>query len=446
MVFESLSEKLQNALGKLRGKGKLSEKDVDLAMREVRLALLEADVNFKVVKDFVKRVKERAIGSEVMESLTPGQQVVKIVNEELTKLMGEKESKLNFASTPPTVILMCGLQGAGKTTTAGKLANNLKIQSKRPLLVACDVYRPAAIKQLEVVGERVGVPVFTMGDKNNPVDIAKAAVEHGKRNNNDCIIIDTAGRLHIDDDLMDELEGIYNGVNPQEILLVVDAMTGQDAVNVAETFNERLEITGVVLTKLDGDARGGAALSIRAVTEKPIKFVGMGEKLDQLEPFHPDRMASRILGMGDVLSLIERAQSSIDEKKALELEKKIKSQQFTLDDFLEQIDQMKNLGPLDELLGMIPGVNSKALKNLDVNEKDIIKIQAIIQSMTPQERNDPSIIDSKRRKRIANGSGTTVQDVNKLLKQFRDTKKMMKRFTDMEKSMKKKGKFGFPFF
>ncbi|WP_025641069.1 signal recognition particle protein [Schnuerera ultunensis] len=446
MVFESLSEKLQNALGKLRGKGKLSEKDVDLAMREVRLALLEADVNFKVVKDFVKRVKERAIGSEVMESLTPGQQVVKIVNEELTKLMGEKESKLNFASTPPTVILMCGLQGAGKTTTAGKLANNLKIQSKRPLLVACDVYRPAAIKQLEVVGERVGVPVFTMGDKNNPVDIAKAAVEHGKRNNNDCIIIDTAGRLHIDDDLMDELEGIYNGVNPQEILLVVDAMTGQDAVNVAETFNERFEITGVVLTKLDGDARGGAALSIRAVTEKPIKFVGMGEKLDQLEPFHPDRMASRILGMGDVLSLIERAQSSIDEKKALELEKKIKSQQFTLDDFLEQIDQMKNLGPLDELLGMIPGVNSKALKNLDVNEKDIIKIQAIIQSMTPQERNDPSIIDSKRRKRIANGSGTTVQDVNKLLKQFRDTKKMMKRFTDMEKSMKKKGKFGFPFF
>ncbi len=446
MVFESLSEKLQNALGKLRGKGKLSEKDVDLAMREVRLALLEADVNFKVVKDFVKRVKERAIGSEVMESLTPGQQVVKIVNEELTKLMGEKESKLNFASTPPTVILMCGLQGAGKTTTAGKLANNLKIQSKRPLLVACDVYRPAAIKQLEVVGERVGVPVFTMGDKNNPVDIAKAAVEHGKRNNNDCIIIDTAGRLHIDDDLMDELEGIYNGVNPQEILLVVDAMTGQDAVNVAETFNERFEITGVVLTKLDGDARGGAALSIRAVTEKPIKFVGMGEKLDQLEPFHPDRMASRILGMGDVLSLIERAQSSIDEKKALELEKKIKSQQFTLDDFLEQIDQMKNLGPLDELLGMIPGVNSKVLKNLDVNEKDIIKIQAIIQSMTPQERNDPSIIDSKRRKRIANGSGTTVQDVNKLLKQFRDTKKMMKRFTDMEKSMKKKGKFGFPFF
>ncbi|MCF6463362.1 signal recognition particle protein [Clostridium sp. Cult1] len=446
MVFESLSEKLQNALGKLKGKGKLSEKDVDLAMREVRLALLEADVNFKVVKDFVKTVKERAVGSEVMESLTPGQQVIKIVNEELTKLMGEKESKLIFAPTPPTIILMCGLQGAGKTTTAGKLANNLKKQNKRPLLVACDIYRPAAIKQLEVVGERVGVPVFTMGDRNNPVDIAKAAIEHGRRNNNDCIIIDTAGRLHIDDDLMNELENIYEAVSPQEVLLVVDAMTGQDAVNVADTFNERLEITGVVLTKLDGDARGGAALSIRAVTDKPIKFVGMGEKLDQLEPFHPDRMSSRILGMGDVLSLIERAQSSIDEKKALELEKKIRSQQFTLDDFLDQIDQMKNLGPIEELLGMIPGVNSKALKNLDVNEKDIIKIKAIIQSMTSEERNDPSIIDSRRRKRIASGSGTTVQDVNKLLKQFKDTKKMMKRFTDMEKTMKKKGKFGFPFF
>ena len=446
MVFESLSEKLQNALGKLKGKGKLSEKDVDTAMREVRLALLEADVNFKVVKDFTKTVKARAIGSEVMESLTPGQQVIKIVNEELTTLMGEKESKLNFASTPPTVILMCGLQGAGKTTTSGKLANNLKKQNKRPLLVACDVYRPAAIKQLEVVGERVGVPVFTMGDKNNPVDIAKAAIEHGKKNNNDCIIIDTAGRLHIDDDLMGELQNINDVANPQEVLLVVDAMTGQDAVNVAETFNEKLEITGVILTKLDGDARGGAALSIRAVTQKPIKFVGMGEKLDQLKPFHPDRMASRILGMGDVLSLIERAQFSIDEQKALELEKKIRSQQFTLDDFLDQLEQMKNLGPLDELLGMIPGVNSKALKNLDVNEKDIIKIQAIIQSMTAEERQEPTIIDSSRRKRIAKGSGTSVPDVNKLLKQFKESKKMIKKFSDMEKSMKKKGKFGLPFF
>ena len=446
MVFESLSEKLQNALGKLKGKGKLSEKDVDTAMREVRLALLEADVNFKVVKDFIKTVKTRAIGSGVMESLTPGQQVIKIVNEELTILMGEKESKLNFASTPPTVILMCGLQGAGKTTTSGKLAYNLKKQNKRPLLVACDVYRPAAIKQLQVVGERVGVPVFAMGDKNDPVDIAKAAIEHGKKNNNDCIIIDTAGRLHIDENLMEELQNIHKVVNPQEVLLVVDSMTGQDAVNVAQTFNEKLEITGVILTKLDGDARGGAALSIRAVTEKPIKFVGMGEKLDQLEPFHPDRMASRILGMGDILSLIEKAQSSIDEEKALELEKKIRSQQFTLDDFLDQLEQMKNLGPIDQLIGMIPGVNSKALKDVDVNEKDIVKIQAIIQSMTLEERENPVIIDSSRRKRIAKGSGTYVQDVNKLLKQFKESKKMMKKLGDMEKTMKKKGKFGSPFF
>mgnify|MGYP001014797378 FL=1 len=446
MVFESLSEKLQNALGKLKGKGKLSEKDVDTAMREVRLALLEADVNFKVVKDFIKTVKTRAVDSEVMESLTPGQQVIKIVNEELTILMGEKESKLNFASTPPTVILMCGLQGAGKTTTSGKLAYNLKKQNKRPLLVACDVYRPAAIKQLQVVGERVGVPVFAMGDKNDPVDIAKAAIEHGKKNNNDCIIIDTAGRLHIDENLMKELQDIHKVVNPQEVLLVVDSMTGQDAVNVAQTFNEKLEITGVILTKLDGDARGGAALSIRAVTEKPIKFVGMGEKLDQLEPFHPDRMASRILGMGDILSLIEKAQTSIDEQKALELEKKIRSQQFTLDDFLDQLEQMKNLGPIDQLIGMIPGVNSKALKDVDVNEKDIVKIQAIIQSMTLEERENPVIIDSSRRKRIAKGSGTYVQDVNKLLKQFKESKKMMKKLGDMEKTMKKKGKFGSPFF
>jgi signal recognition particle subunit SRP54 len=446
MVFESLSEKLQNALGKLRGKGKLSEKDVDVALREVKLALLEADVNFRVVKDFIRNVKDRAIGAEVMESLTPGQQVIKIVNEELTKLMGERESKLNISSSPPTIILMCGLQGSGKTTTSGKLAYNLLKKNKNPLLVACDVYRPAAIKQLEVVGEKVGVPVFTMGDKVNPVDIAKAAVEYGKKNSNDLIIIDTAGRLHIDEELMEELTRIKESVKPDEILLVVDSMTGQDAVNVAETFNSRLDITGVILTKLDGDARGGAALSIRAVTNKPIKFVGMGEKLDQLEPFYPDRMASRILGMGDVLSLIEKAQATIDEKKALELEKKIRSQQFTLEDFLDQIDQVKNLGPLDELLGMIPGINNKALKNLDIDDKEIVRIQAIIQSMTPQERIDPSIIDSSRRKRIAAGSGTTVQDVNKLLKQFKETRKMMRRFTDMEKSMKKKGRIKFPFF
>lgn len=446
MVFESLSEKLQNALSKLRSKGKLTEKDVDVAMREVRLALLEADVNYKVVKDFVKNVKSRAIGTEVMESLTPGQQVVKIVNEELTKLMGEKEAKLNFSPKPPTVVLMCGLQGSGKTTTSGKLAYNLLKQNKKPLLVACDIYRPAAIKQLEVVGEKVGVPVFTMGDKISPVDIAKAAIEYGKKNSHDWIIIDTAGRLHVDEELMEELQNIKEAVEPNEILLVVDAMTGQDAVNVAQTFNERLDITGIVLTKLDGDARGGAALSIRAVTGKPIKFVGMGEKLDQLEPFHPDRMASRILGMGDVLSLIEKAQASIDEKKAKELEKKILSQQFTLDDFLDQIEQMRNLGPLDEILGMLPGINSKALKNIDIDEKEIVKIQAIIQSMTKEERANPSIIDSSRRKRIARGSGTTVQDVNRLLKQFKETKKMMKRFTDMGKTMKKKGRRKFPFF
>lgn len=446
MVFESLSEKLQSALSKLRSKGKLTEKDVDAAMREVRLALLEADVNYKVVKDFVKNVKSRAIGAEVMESLTPGQQVIKIVNEELTRLMGEKEAKLNFSPNPPTIVLMCGLQGSGKTTTSGKLAYNLLKKNKNPLLVACDIYRPAAIKQLEVVGEKIGVPVFSMGDKISPVDIAKASIEYGKKNNHDWIIIDTAGRLHVDDELMEELQEIKDAVDPDEILLVVDAMTGQDAVNVAEIFNEKLDITGIILTKLDGDARGGAALSIRAVTGKPIKLVGMGEKLDQLEPFYPDRMASRILGMGDVLSLIEKAQASIDEKKAKELEKKIISQQFTLEDFLEQIAQVRNLGPLDELLGMLPGVNSKALKNLDIDEKEIVKIQAIIQSMTKEERANPSIIDSSRRKRIAMGSGTTVQDVNKLLKQFKETKKMMKRFSDMGKTMKKKGRKKFPFF
>ena len=445
MVFESLSEKLQTALGKLKGKGKLSEKDVDVAMREVRLALLEADVNFKVVKDFIKIVKERAIGGEVMESLTPGQQVIKIVNEELTNLMGEKEVKLDF-SMNPTVILMCGLQGAGKTTTSGKLALNLKKQNKRPLLVACDVYRPAAIKQLEVVGEKVGVPVFSMGDKEDPVNIAKASVDHGKKHGNDVIIIDTAGRLHIDEELMSEIKNIYEAVNPSEVLLVLDAMTGQDAVNVADSFNELLGISGVVLTKLDGDARGGAALSIRAVTNKPIKFVGMGEKLDELEPFHPDRMASRILGMGDVLTHIDRALSNLDLNKAMELERKISTQQFTFDDFLDQLEQMKNMGPLDQLMGMIPGIDAKALKGLDINDKDISRIEAIIKSMTKKERNNPDIIDSSRRKRISKGSGNSVQEVNKLLKQFKETKKMMKKFTDMEKTVKKKGKFGLPFF
>ncbi|NMA49257.1 MAG: signal recognition particle protein [Tissierellia bacterium] len=446
MVFESLSEKLQNALGKLRGKGKISEKDLDSALREVRLALLEADVNFKVVKDFVKKIKERSLGSEVLESLTPGQQIIKIVNEELTGLMGEKESKLNISPNPPTVILMCGLQGSGKTTTSAKLANNLKKQNKRPLLVACDIYRPAAIKQLEVVGEKVGVPVFSMGDKHNPVDIAKAALEHGKKHANDFIIIDTAGRLHIDENLMQEITDIKEATNPNDILLVLDAMTGQDAVNVAESFNKILDITGIILTKLDGDARGGAALSIRAVTQKPIKFVGMGEKLDQLETFHPDRMASRILGMGDVLSLIEKAQSNIDEKKAIELEKKMRTSQFNFDDFLDQLDQMKNMGPLDELLGMIPGMNSKALKGLNVDNNELTRIEAIIKSMTKKERDNPDLIDSSRRKRIAAGSGTNVQEVNKLLKQFKETKKMMKKFTDMSKQTKKRGKAGLPFF
>ncbi len=446
MVFESLSEKLQNALGKLRGKGKISEKDLDATLREVRLALLEADVNFKVVRDFIKKIKERSLGSEVLESLTPGQQIIKIVNEELTGLMGEKESKLNISPNPPTVILMCGLQGAGKTTTAAKLANNLKKQNKRPLLVACDIYRPAAIKQLEVVGEKVGVPVFSMGDKHSPVDIAKAALEHGKKHANDYIIMDTAGRLHIDESLMQEITDIKKATNPNDILLVLDAMTGQDAVNVAEAFNQQLDITGIILTKLDGDARGGAALSIRAVTQKPIKFVGMGEKLDQLETFHPDRMASRILGMGDVLSLIEKAQSSIDEKKAIELERKMRTDQFTFDDFLEQLDQMKNMGPLDELLGMIPGMNSKALKGLNVDNNELTSIEAIIKSMTKKERNNPDIINSSRRKRIAIGSGTNVQEVNKLLKQFKETKKMMKKFSGMSKQTKKRGKTGFPFF
>ena len=446
MVFESLAEKLQNALGKLKSKGKLSEQDIDMAMREVRLALLEADVNFKVVKNFIKTTKERAIGFEVMESLTPGQQVIKVVNEELTNLMGESESKIEFASSPPTVIMMSGLQGAGKTTTSGKLGGILKKKGKRPLLVACDVYRPAAIKQLQVVGEKLDIPVFSMGDQVSPVDIAKAAVEHGKKNGNDVIIIDTAGRLHIDEELMQELQSIESEVKPNEILLVVDAMTGQDAVSVAETFNEKLSITGVVLTKLDGDARGGAALSIRAVTQKPIKFVGMGEKLEDLEVFHPDRMASRILGMGDVLSLIERAQENFDTDKAMELEKKLRTQDFTFEDFLDQLQQVKNLGPMDELLGMLPGVSSKQLKGVDIGEKDFKRLEAIIQSMTKEERTNPSLINGSRRKRIATGSGTKIQDVNKLLKQFKETKKMMKNFTDMEKTMKKKGKMNLPFF
>ncbi|KHO62573.1 signal recognition particle subunit FFH/SRP54 (srp54) [Thermoanaerobacter sp. YS13] len=445
MAFESLSERLQEIFKKLRGKGKLTEKDVKEAMREVKVALLEADVNFKIVKDFINSVTEKALGQEVMESLTPGQQVIKIVNDELIALMGSTQSRLNIGNKIPAVIMMVGLQGSGKTTACGKLANLLKKQGKNPLLVACDVVRPAAIKQLQVVGANVNVPVFTMGDKANPVDIAKASIDYARSHNSDVIIIDTAGRLHIDEELMEELVNIKKAVQPDEILLVVDAMTGQDAVNVASSFNERLDITGVILTKLDGDTRGGAALSIRAVTQKPIKYVGTGEKLTDLEPFYPDRMASRILGMGDVLTLIEKAQAAIDEKKAQELGQKLLTKQFTLEDFLEQLQSLKNMGPLDQLLSMIPGMNKNLFKNVDISEKDLKRIEAIIQSMTKEERQNPSIINGSRKKRIAKGSGTTIQQVNSLLKQFEETKKMMKKFADIDKDLKK-GKMRLPFF
>ncbi|CAH2212957.1 signal recognition particle protein [Tepidibacter aestuarii] len=447
MIFEGLAEKLQGTLGKLKSKGKLNEKDVKDAMREVKLALLEADVNFKVVKEFVNKVKERAVGQEVMESLTPGQHVIKIVNEELTDLMGNVQSKISFASKPPTVIMLVGLQGAGKTTTGGKLGGLLKKQGKKPLLVACDVYRPAAIKQLQVVGSQLEIPVFSMGDKENPVNIAKEGINHALDHNNDVVIIDTAGRLHIDELLMDELKNIKTEVKPHEILLVIDSMTGQDAVNVAENFNEALGIDGVVLTKLDGDTRGGAALSVRSVTRKPIKFIGMGEKLDDLEAFHPDRMASRILGMGDVLSLIEKAEQAIDVKKAKELEAKIKNQEFDFEDFLTQMEQVKSLGPLNKIMEMIPGMSgAKELKNVSFDDKEIRRIEAIIKSMTKKERKNPSILNASRRRRIANGSGTKVQEVNRLVKQFEQTKKMMKQFGDLEKSMKKGGKMKLPFF
>ena len=449
MIFEGLSDKLQGALSKLKSKGKLTEKDVKDAMREVKLALLEADVNFKVVKDFVKKVQDRCVGQEVMESLTPAQHVIKIVNEELTSLMGDVSSKVMISSKPPTVIMMVGLQGAGKTTTSGKLGGYFKKQGKRPLLVACDVYRPAAIKQLQVVGERLDIPVFNMGDKESPINIAKAGLSHAIKHNNDLVIIDTAGRLHIDETLMDELKSIKSEVKPHEILLVVDSMTGQDAVNVAESFNEALGVDGVVLTKLDGDTRGGAALSIRAVTQKPIKFIGMGEKLDDLEPFHPDRMASRILGMGDILSLIEKAQENIDFEKAKELEKKIKKQELDFEDFLEQMEQIQNMGPLDKILGMIPGMGNMKdqLGDVDLNGKEMKRTKAIVQSMTIVDRRDPSILNASRKKRIARGSGTTVQDVNRLIKQFNEMKKMMKMFTGSQKSMKKRGGFaGLPFF
>lgn len=450
MAFESLADKLQNTFKKLRGKGKVTEKDLKEAMREVKLALLEADVNFKVVKSFINSVSERAAGAEVMESLTPAQQVIKIVNEELIKLMGSDEQKINISSKPPTVIMMTGLQGAGKTTTAAKLGGLLKKQGKRPLLCACDVYRPAAVKQLQIVGGQLELPVFAIEGSREPVDIASKALEHARLHSNDILIIDTAGRLHIDEELMNELKEIKEAVKPDEILLVVDAMTGQDAVNVAESFNNELEIDGVVLTKLDGDTRGGAAISVRAVTNKPIKFCGMGEKLTDLEVFHPERMASRILGMGDMLSLIEKAEQAIDAKKAAELEKKMRTSTFTYTDFLDQMEQMKKMGPLEQLIGMIPGVNTKALENINIDEKKMLHIEAIIKSMTDGEREIRDKLTPKRRERIAKGSGTTVGEVNSLIKQLEQMQKMMKMMSGgkMAKQMKKAGKLGkmrFPF-
>ena len=431
-MFGNLTEKLANAFKKFRNKGKLTEADVKEGMREVKLALLEADVNFKVVKDFVKTVTERAVGQEVLESLMPAQQIVKIVNEELIRLMGGETPKININPKPPTVIMMVGLQGAGKTTHTGKLAAMYKSKGKNPLLVACDVYRPAAVDQLKIVGETVKVPVFSMGTKISPVEIAKAGVEHAKKNGYDMVFIDTAGRLHIDEELMAELVKIKESVEPSEILLTVDAMLGQDAVNVAKSFNDLLDITGVVLTKMDGDTRGGAALSVRYVTGKPIKFIGTGEKMDAIELFHPDRVASRILGMGDILSLIEKAEAAFDEKNAKEMERKFREQSFTLDDFLEQMRQLKKMGNLEQLLGMLPGVKAGALKDAQIDEKQMDKTEAIILSMTRAERDRPDIINGSRRKRIAAGSGTSVEDVNKLLKQFDQMKKMMKQFSGMK--------------
>ncbi|WP_158737670.1 signal recognition particle protein [Alteribacillus sp. YIM 98480] len=443
MAFEGLAERLQATFDKMKGRGKVSEADVKEMMREVRLALLEADVNFKVVKKFVNDVKERAVGQEVMKSLTPGQQVIKVVNEELTKLMGGEQSKIAHAQKPPTVVMMVGLQGAGKTTTTAKIANYLrKNNNRKPLMAAADIYRPAAIDQLNTLGKQLDMPVFSLGDQVNPVDIASGAVSQAKEEHQDYVLIDTAGRLHVDEQLMGELQEIKDTVQPDEILLVVDAMTGQDAVNVAESFNEQLGLTGVVLTKLDGDTRGGAALSVKAVTETPIKFAGMGEKVDQLEPFHPERMASRILGMGDVLSLIEKAQTNVDEERAKELEKKIRSADLTFDDFLEQLEQVRSMGPLDELLAMMPGANKKAMKNIQIDESQIGRVEAIVRSMTAHEKQNPSVMNASRKRRIAKGSGTTIQDVNRLLKQFEDMKKMMKQMTSMQKG-KKKGKGGF---
>ncbi|MBP1556490.1 MAG: signal recognition particle protein [Oscillospiraceae bacterium] len=441
MAFEGLSDKLNSVFKKLKLRGKLKESDIKEVMREVRLALLEADVNYKVAKDFVAAVSEKAVGAEVLDSLTPAQQVIKIVNEEMTALMGSENVRIKYSSKLPTIIMMCGLQGSGKTTHCAKLARHFKSLGKRPLLVACDVYRPAAIKQLQVVGEQVGVPVFDMG-QGDPVTISKKAIMRAKDHGDDIVIIDTAGRLHIDEELMTELANIKGEVNPHEILLVVDAMTGQDAVNVAKSFDERLGIDGVILTKCDGDTRGGAALSVRAVTGKPIKFVGMGEKLDQLEPFYPDRMASRILGMGDVVTLIEKAQSSVDEKNAEKLAQKMKKNQFDLSDLLDQMKQIQGMGPLGQVLGMIPGVKIND-EDAQRGEKELKKMEAIIFSMTPAERAKPSMIDPKRKRRIAAGSGTRVEDVNRVLRQFEQMQKMMKQFST-KKGRGMLGKMGLP--
>ncbi len=445
MAFEGLTEKLSAAFKKLRGKGKLTASDVKEAMREIRMALLEADVNYKVVKDFTTKLTERCIGTEVLQSLTPAQMIVKIINEELTSLMGGGNAKLASASKPPVVVMSVGLQGAGKTTNTAKLAGLMKKQnSKRPLLVACDIYRPAAIKQLQIVGEQVGIPVFEMGTED-PVKIAKAAIEHANRHGNDMIFLDTAGRLHIDETLMEELKAVKAAVNPHEVLLFVDAMTGQDAVNASKAFDEALSIDGVVLTKLDGDARGGAALSIRAVTGKPIKFIGVGEKLDAIEPFHPERMASRILGMGDMLTLIEKAERAFDEKKSAELQAKMKSNRLTLSDFYEQLTQLKNMGSLEDVLGMMPGMNAKALANTTIDEKALSRTEAIILSMTPKERDNPGILNHSRKRRIAAGCGLKVEEINRLLKQFESMQQMSRRMLNTKGKGHRKGG-GFPGF
>ena len=439
MAFEGLTEKLSAAFKKLRGKGRLTEADVKEAMREIRLALLEADVSYKVVKDFVKKTTERCVGSDVLESLTPAQMIVKIVNEELTNLMGSENQKLTIASKPPTVVMLVGLQGAGKTTNGAKLAGLMKKQGKRPLLVACDIYRPAAIQQLQVVGEKLGLPVFQMG-QTNPIEIAKAAVAHAAKHGNDMVFLDTAGRLHIDEALMEELSGIKEAVQPTEILLVLDAMTGQDAVNAAQAFDAQLDITGVMLSKLDGDARGGAALSVKAVTGKPIKFIGTGEKLDQIEPFHPGRMASRILGMGDVLTLIEKAEAAFDQKKAEELEQKLRSNKFTLADYYDQLVQLKGMGSVQDLLGMMPGMGN--LKNVQVDEGALSRTEAIIQSMTPYERENPNCLNHSRKRRIAAGSGVKVEEVNKMLKSFEMMQTLMRQMNGSGKRKKKNRGFG----